>query len=144
MATPDPVPALTDEDPLARFILSEYHFAATKNRVKPAAFLPLPDGTTSVFAIRSLLEGDVWELGQVFVATPGRRTLRARADTAVRDVKAASLQVVLDNTPPRHANIAGWPAEKSARKLCAEELAASATLNLAPAALSGSPSLQSS
>ena len=133
MATPEPVRELTDEDPLARFIFSEHHFAATTGRVKHQAFLPRPDGSTSVFAIRSLPESDIWELGQVFVATPGKRTLRARADAAVRDVLAASLEVVLDNTPPRHASIAGWPAEKSAQKVRAEELAARATLKLAPA-----------
>jgi hypothetical protein len=138
MVTLEPIPTLADDDPLARFILSRHHFAATKNRVKPEAFLPPPDGiATSVFTIRSLPEAAVWELAQACVAMPGR-TVHARADVRVRDVTDVSLEVVLDNTPPRHANIAGWPAEKSARKLRAEELAARATLKLAPAAVSGS------
>jgi len=145
METLEPIPGLTDEDPLARFILFEGHYAATKNRVKPAAFEPPPDGiATSVFAIRSLPEATVWELGQVFVATPRGRTLKARADVRVRDVREVSLQVALDNVPARHANIVGWPSEKSARKSCLQELAARATLKLAPAAMSGSPPVQSS
>ena len=57
MVTLEPIPTLADDDPLARFILSRHHFAATKNRVKPEAFLPPPDGiATSVFAVRSLPE----------------------------------------------------------------------------------------
>lgn len=140
MATLEPISALTVEDPLVRFLPSKHHFAATKNRVKPVAFLPPPGETmTSVFAIRSLSDAAVWELGRVFVALPQGRLLHGRADVAVRDVTAASLDVTLDNTPPRHANISGWPSEKSAQKLCAEELAARATLKLAPAAVSGSP-----
>jgi hypothetical protein len=137
METLEPIPALTDGDPLARFILSDHHFAATKNRVKPEAFLPSSNGATSVFGTRSLSESDIWRMGQEVVATPGRRTLRARADVRVRDVTAASLRVVLDNTPPRHANIVGWPEAKSAQKLRAQELAAGATLTLAPPVRSG-------
>jgi hypothetical protein len=145
METPEAIPELTDEDPLARFILFESHYAATTNRVKRAAFEPPPDGiATSVFAIRSLPEATVWELGQVFVATPRERTLKARADVRVRDVREVLLQVALDNVPARHANIVGWPADKSAKMLCAQELAARATLKLAPAAISGSPPVPSS
>jgi len=144
METLEPISGLTDEDALARFIFSEQHFAATTGRVKHQAFLPPSDGATSVFAIRSLPESHIWELGRVFVASPARRTLRARADLTVRDVLAASLKVVLNSTPARHANLVGWPTEKSAQKLRAEELAARATLKLTPAVVSGSPPLQSS
>jgi hypothetical protein len=141
METLEPVPGLIDEDPLARFLLFERHYAATKNRVKPAAFEPPPDGiaATSVFAIRGLPEATVWELGQVFVATLRGRTLKARADVQVRHVREVSLQVVLDNVPARHVNIVGWPAEKSARKSCLQELAARATLKLAPGNNVGEP-----
>jgi hypothetical protein len=40
------------------------------------------------------------------------------------------LLVDLDNAPPRHANIVGWPREKSAQELIAHVLAARAVLKL--------------
>jgi len=40
------------------------------------------------------------------------------------------LDVDPDNNPPRHADIVGWPQEKSERMLIAQELAAKATLRL--------------
>jgi hypothetical protein len=70
--------------------------------------------------------------------------VRARADIVVRDVEAASLRVVLDDMPPRHANVIGWPEEKSARKVRAAELAARASLKLAPTVASESSSTQPS
>jgi hypothetical protein len=46
--------------------------------------------------------------------------------------------------PARHANIVGWPADKSAQKLCAQELAARATLKLPSVVVSGSPPVECS
>ena len=128
----EPLDALVESDPLGRFILSERHFAAHVNRVKAVVFLPAPqDNATSVFAIRGLAEEAVWRLGEDLVARPRGKPLWARADLLVSDVRAVDhLEVVLDNWPPRHANIIRWPDEKSAQKSCAQELAARATLRV--------------
>lgn len=49
---------------------------------------------------------------------------------AVQQVVDVGLQVVPDNTPRRHANITGWPTEKSKKMSLAQELAAAASLVL--------------
>ena len=45
-------------------------------------------------------------------------------------VQEVGLKIDADNDPPRHANIVGWPKEKSARKLMALESSERATLKL--------------
>lgn len=133
MATVEPLEGLGEDDPLARFILSRDHFAAKADRVKAAAFMPAPeDRATSVFAIRGLAEHAVWRIGQEVVATPRRKPLYARADVLEGDVRALGLMVALDNASPRHANITRWPEEKSAQKVCAQELASRARLRVNP------------
>lgn len=110
MATLDPTPALTDDDPLARFILFGHHYAATKNRVKPAAFAP--DGTaTSVFAIRSLSVGRGGEARGQAPAT-GVQAPPWRADSvaasAMRSAMSPSCPVGVTGFPPRTASTNAW------------------------------------
>ena len=45
-------------------------------------------------------------------------------------VRETGLTIDPDNDPPRHANILGWPEEKSEQKLIALELSESAKLKL--------------
>lgn len=116
-------------DPFARFICSRNHFAPERNIVKPAAFLPSDSNMQlSVFHTKMLSDQEIWELGKRYVALPNR-TVHARADFKAESAEKAQLQLTLDNQPPRHANIIGWPPEKSERKLRAMELASMAALS---------------
>ena len=121
---------LRPTDPLARYLLQRSHFSPTKSLVKPSAFLPNRHGETSVFQIQGLSEEEIWQIGEEYVSGPLEKMLRARADIVVSVVEKQGLDVNSDNIPPRHANIIGWPEEKSAQKLLALELASRAALKL--------------
>jgi len=120
---------LNPADPLARYILSRNHFSRQNSRVKSAAFMP-QNLRLSVFQIKGLDENSIWEIGEVYVAKPSKRTLHGRGDIIVSAVHQIGLGLSPDNEPPRHADIVGWPEGKSEQKLLAEELAADATLRL--------------
>ena len=60
---------------IARYILSKRYFSTKNRTVKYGAYLPAPDGETSVYRISGLSEEEIWEIGQEYVAKPSRRTL---------------------------------------------------------------------
>jgi hypothetical protein len=91
--------------------------------------MPPPHNGLSVFHTQNLQEGQIWPLANVISLNPPRR-IEYRADIAVNQVKQLHLDVDLDNTPEHHANIIGWPDEKSKQMLLAQELASKATLKL--------------
>ena len=118
---------------LARYLTHKNHYSLLYNSVRSAAFEPPPNLRLSVFRIDGLILKEVWEIGQVDVInamTPPRQNLRGFADIKASAVYEKNLDVDPDNNPPRHADIAGWPQEKSERMLIAQELAARATLRL--------------
>jgi hypothetical protein len=117
------------EDPLARFIYSSSHISRENKRIKHNAFMPAADGKTSIFRTKGLEEGDTWAIGEE-VAAKRSQTLHARGDIVAADVFKAKLRIVPSEPPPRHANIEDWPAEKSAQKLIAIDLAETAKLVL--------------
>lgn len=126
---------LSPTDWLARFIFNRNHYSPDKRVVKYGAFLPHRNAETSVlevsvFRITGLPEVEIWSVGELEVAEKSGRTLRARADISVATVQAKELHADLDDIPPGHANIVGWPDEKSKQKLMAIELAASALLRV--------------
>lgn len=101
--------------------------------MKHGAFLPSPNPETSVlevsvFRVFGLSDEEIWSIGDAGLRPPGRSTLYARGDLTVTSVERNRLQVAPDDVPPRHANIVGWPDEKSEQKLRAIELAASVLL----------------
>lgn len=118
------------EESLSRYIMDKRQFSAQDRRVKYSAFLPARSGETSVFRIAGLLDYEIWEIGHREVAQKRGKRLLGRADISASHVLENSLKVKPDNNPPRHANIIGWPAEKSEQKLIAMELAAEAQLYL--------------
>src|SRR5919197_677650 len=94
-----------DEEDLARYLTSSSLFSSVM--VKPAGFLPSPrDGETSVFRHGSEPRDALWRIAQEYVV--GDRTLHGAAIFKARDVRAARLDVVAEEPPPRHANIVGW------------------------------------
>lgn len=118
------------EEYLARYILHKNHFSAQHRRVKYVVFMPAPTGETSVFRISSLSDNEIWEIGSSAVSKKRGLPLLGRADISAFHVFDKNLKLIPDNNPSRHANIVGWPEEKSKQKLIAIELAESAQLHL--------------
>jgi hypothetical protein len=94
---------VADGDDLARFLMSSSQFSSTG--VKPAAFLP-KEGETSVFRHGGQPRAALWQIAATYAA--GQRTLHGAAIVKARHVRAARLDVVASEPPPRHANIVGW------------------------------------
>jgi hypothetical protein len=96
---------VADEEPLARFLTQSNQFNSLM--AKPAAFLPSPKPLeTSVSRHgREPLES-LWSIG---LTAAGNRNLHGTAIFPARAVRAAQLEVVADEPPPRHAAIRGWP-----------------------------------
>ena len=122
-------PACAESAPIVKQVLDEYgdkvnlvyrHFPLNQHK---NAFV----SGESAEAARA--QGEVWEIGESVVIVSGK-TLYGRAAIRVEDVEKAGLSVMPDDNPPRHANIIGWPDEKSERKLFAERLVGSAQLIL--------------
>lgn len=122
---------LYNSDPLARFLFSKNFYSTQKMSVKTSAFMPRePGGKVSTSAIRALCSWTIFRLGSS-VGQRRQGRLRGFARISVGDVaRQPSLEVELDNSPWRHANIQGWPSQKDACKMLAAELADAATLQL--------------
>jgi len=121
---------LTQVDPsetLSRFILQKDWYRPSDNSVKHAAFMPNPkNGETSVFRISGISHKEVWDIGDREVAKIRNKPILGRADIGASNVMAKDLKVLPIEPPVRHANITGWPEEKSKQILIALELAAEA------------------
>ena len=121
-----------DHEDLARILTSSSLFNA--RIVKPAAFIPNPrNGETSVFRHSGEPGEDLWQLARQYVL--GDRTLHGAAMVKAHQVRAARLDVLASEPPPRHANIVGWPRqptdpelEKAAQKERALQIAQHANL----------------
>lgn len=120
---------LTIDDRLSRFILSDGHFARAGARVKWRAFEPArEDKKVSAFATSGLIEADVWQLGDTYVAPIRGRPILARGDVTVGEVREAGLDAESAEPPPHHADIIEWPDEKIEWMSRAQHLAAVAKL----------------
>lgn len=122
-----PLPPVADDEWLARFIWFRNRVRQDQT-VKPDAFIPPKDLQLSVTRHINLSEEELWNIGQRVAeqaANTPKVPLHGRADLCVRDVSAQKLRT---EAAPRddnrnHAHIIGWPLEKSARKIIAQELA---------------------
>jgi hypothetical protein len=95
---------VADNEDLARFLTSSRLFNA--QMPKPAAFLPsASDRETSVFRHGSEPRDELWAIGDEHVG----RTIHGAAIVKAYDVKAALLDVLASEPPPRHAVLVGWP-----------------------------------
>jgi len=93
--------------------------------------MPNRDGETSVYRIIGLVDPEIFEIGQRYVANKRNKPLLGRADIEVSKVFDRDLSVISDPNPhPRHANIVDWPEEREKYRLLAVELAAEAELHL--------------
>ena len=131
----DKVWKIVPDDPISHFLTHKSQFSRQNQRVKVSAFLPRKNSNaserfeTSVFVIRSLAERRIWQVGEAFVAKKNS-TIYGRADFNASSVELSKLTLVMDNDPPRHGNIVGWPLDKDSQKNCALALADSSKLKL--------------
>lgn len=121
------VPVVASHETLARYVLSGNHIRAANQTLKPDAFIPPPHGSLSVTRHLSATEDELWAVGKD-IARSRVRTLHGRGDVGatvcINQDLAVEADPVGDN--PNHANIVGWPADKPARKIIAQEIAAAA------------------
>lgn len=115
-------PVLSDEQ-LARFILHRSHLRQDRT-VKPDAFIPHPWPNLSVTRHSHLSETELWNIARN-VAQQTAKVLHGRADVQASDFEQHALQVIAVplTENPNHANVSGWPLEKSAQKAIAQEIA---------------------
>ena len=114
---------------LSRFILQTNWFSSLENRVKYAAFMPNRNGETSVFRTSGITDYEIWDIGDCEVSIKRGKAILGRADIRTNNVILKDLQVVPKEPPVRHANIIGWPDERSKQRLIAIELAAESLLH---------------
>ncbi len=113
------------EENLARFILQKRHIRAD-NTVKYAAFFPNKNGETSVFRVSGITDNKIWSIGERDVASEQGRQILGRADIKASIVISKELNIIPNEPPELHANITGWPDERSKQKEIALELASDA------------------
>lgn len=115
-----------DGEKLARFILTERHIRKSDKTVKPEALIPSPHIELSVTRHRGFSDDEVWSSGND-VAIIRNRPLIGRADFNAADARQQKLDVKPDEPPRNHANIIGWPPEKSSQLALALEMSLRAT-----------------
>jgi hypothetical protein len=121
------VEQVTPSEVLSRFIMQTNWYRLSDNRVRYAAFMPNPkNGETSVYRISGISDREVWEIGDREVGLRRDKPILGRADIGASFVITKGLNVVPSEPPIRHANIIGWPEQKSEQRLVAIELAAEA------------------
>ena len=123
---------INSQEVIARYITSQRWYSRQKDIVKPQAFMPPPNLKLSVFRIGNLSEPEIWKIGIKKVINKMNKptNLHGRADIQALNILGNNLQIEPDNTPPRHANIIGWPELKEEQKSMAQELAAKSSLRL--------------
>ena len=113
----------------ARYLQQSGHYTISTGRVKPRAFHPARrDHKTSIFRIHKLTEHEIWNLGDLYVASQSGKAIRARAELSIEQITGIGLCVEPNEPPPRHADIVDWPREKDDYMSLAQELAAVAVL----------------
>lgn len=124
---PSGLPAcVEDGEFLARFLTQSNQFSQEKRIAKPAAFLPDAKGERSVFRHGKEPRDRLWALAGIHLK-PGK-PVRGAAILAAHDVRAAALDVIASEPPPRHANIIGWPSESDPQETKAKQKEKALTL----------------
>ena len=126
------LPSIQPSEWLARFILKRNYLRHDRT-IKQDAFIPHPYPDLSVTRHLQLSETQLWEIGHD-VARQTSKTLHGRADVQVAVFQLHELRVVAAPLPENlnHANVTGWPAEKPAQKIIAQQIAAAAGMALEP------------
>jgi hypothetical protein len=132
MSNSGTLPTVEPDEWLTRFIHYQRYIRQDRT-IRPDAFIPHPYPDLSVTRHLQLSEIQLWEIGQD-VARQISQKLRGRADVQVSVFRRQELNVVeaplVEN--PNHANVIGWPAEKPAQKIIAQQIADAAGKALEP------------
>ena len=124
---------VTDDEQVTRYIFSRSHFSSKCGRVKYQAYLPAPNGKSSVYRTSGLSDNEIWDIGQIHVANPTNRNLHAKGECKTKVFRNAGLDIVPDTVPhQRHANIVNWPSDKAKRLELAVEISNEAELTVSP------------
>ena len=99
----------------------------TKDFAKPKLFEPNKGGELSVFDVVGLSCCEKCKLG-IPVAMAQNKRLYGWAMISCEQIREVGLLVDLDNNPPRHANVRGWPIGREDRKAKQQELASLASV----------------
>ena len=133
MSDGDNVPPVTSDEWLARFIHYQRYIRQDRT-VRADAFIPHPYPDLSVTRHLQFSDTELWQIGED-IARQITRSLYGRVDAQVFVFQRQQLQVVADPVlpeNPNHANVIGWPPEKPAQKIIAQQIAAAAGKVLAP------------
>ena len=127
------VPAIEDDELLARFIVNSNEFHAD-DTVAPRLFMPYARVVLSVNRHRDATLEETWAIARQVAATR-QKALYGRSDIKAAACKIDSLSVAA--TPiipenPNHADIVGYPSQKDDQKSLAQKLAATASKRIAP------------
>lgn len=128
MIDPQHVPQVAPDEALARYILHNSHIRRCNGTLKPDAFIPHPHQELSVTHHLAATEQELWTVGEGIAASTGK-TLYGRGDVQASTYLTQRLAVKAAPVPanPNHADVAGWPADKSTQKIIAMEISAAAT-----------------
>ena len=132
MLDPQRMPAVENDEVLARFVLFSKWIRISNRTVKLDAFFPHPHVELSLTRLRQATDEEIWDEGTRIATLRG--TLYGRADIGVTAFKERDLVVEAAPIPenPNHANAKNWPAEKSEQKAKALEIALKARFLPAP------------
>jgi hypothetical protein len=133
MSDGENVPPIDADEWLARFIHYQ-RYIRQDGTVRADAFIPHPYRDLSVTRHLQLSERELWGIGRD-VARQINKTLHGRVDAQVFVFQKQQLRVVADPvlpSNPNHANVIGWPEEKPAQKIVAQQIAAEASKVLTP------------
>lgn len=114
-------------DPFARVLRFNKEFRVTF--VRRPAFEPDEKLEKSVFHVRGLSEARIWRL-VLAVARNWTKRPYGWATIESQHVTEVGLRLDYNNSPPRHANIVGWPTNREAQMSAAQRLAQKASLTL--------------
>lgn len=107
---------------LSRFVVYN-RWVRTDNTIRPVAFTPNKNGETSIFRISGISDNEVWNIGEREVGMKQNKTILGRADITASIILSNHLEIIPSEPPERHADITGWPDERSKQKQIALELA---------------------
>lgn len=113
------------DERLSRYILQSNHIRKSDNTVKQDAFIPHPHEDLSVTRHLDLDQKAIWSIGEEVARQTGKN-LYGRAENlaaAYLDQKLMVISAPITGNP-NHANVIGWPADKSMQKMIAIEIAA--------------------
>lgn len=127
MIDPNNVPAVARDERLARYIYFRNHVRSRDSSVKADAFMPPFDLQLSVNRHLHSSDEEVWLIGET-VAMTTDRLLYGRADVTASRCHEHEVNVVAASVAgnPNHAHVIGWPSDKPAQKLIAQEITAAA------------------